>query len=93
MSEGYCSQERILVSRCLPGGVSSHLGQAEKINGRDDYCGLYLLRPLKERDFNGRQRALAAEAMAMVALLIGVGTFRGYGTWRGRFRRKGLSGP
>jgi hypothetical protein len=62
-------------------------------NTRDDYCGLYLLRPLKERDFNGRQRAVAAEAMAMVALLIGVGTFRGYGTWRGRFRRKGLSGP
>jgi DNA-binding CsgD family transcriptional regulator len=40
-------------------------------NTRDDYCGLYLLRPIRERDFNGRQRAVAAEAMAMVAPLVG----------------------
>jgi DNA-binding CsgD family transcriptional regulator len=40
-------------------------------NTRDDYCGLYLLRPIGERDFNGRQRAIAAEAMAMVTPLVG----------------------
>ncbi len=40
-------------------------------NSRDDYCGLYLLRALKERDYNGRQRAIAAEAMALVTPLIG----------------------
>ena len=38
---------------------------------RDDYCGLYLLRPVGERDYNGRQRAIAAETMAMVAPLVG----------------------
>lgn len=40
-------------------------------NTRDDYCGLYLLRPIREQDFNGRQRAVAAEAMTLVAPLIG----------------------
>ena len=36
-----------------------------------DYNVLYLLRPTGERDFNGRQRATEAEAMAMVAPLLG----------------------
>ncbi len=38
---------------------------------RDDYCGLYLLRPIGERDFTGRDRVIAAEAMALVAPLLG----------------------
>jgi DNA-binding CsgD family transcriptional regulator len=38
---------------------------------QDDYCGLYLLRPIGERDFSGRERAVAAEAMALVAPLLG----------------------
>jgi DNA-binding CsgD family transcriptional regulator len=37
----------------------------------DDYNVLYLLRPIGERDFNGRQRAIAAEAMALAAPLLG----------------------
>jgi DNA-binding CsgD family transcriptional regulator len=40
-------------------------------NTQDDYCGLYLLRPTGERDFNGRQRAVAAEAMGLVTPLVG----------------------
>jgi len=43
---------------------------------RDDYCGLYLLRPIGERDFTGRQRAIAAETMAMIAPLIGASLAR-----------------
>ena len=38
---------------------------------RDDYCGLYLLRPTGERDFAGRDRAVAEEAMAMATALVG----------------------
>ena len=38
---------------------------------RDDYCGLYLLRAIGERDFNRRQRAIAEEAMALLAPLLG----------------------
>jgi DNA-binding NarL/FixJ family response regulator len=37
----------------------------------DDYSVLYLLRPIGEQDFTGRQRAFAAEAMARVAPLLG----------------------
>jgi DNA-binding CsgD family transcriptional regulator len=37
----------------------------------DDYNVLYLLRPVGERDFDGRQRAIAAEAMARFAPLLG----------------------
>jgi DNA-binding NarL/FixJ family response regulator len=32
---------------------------------------MYLLRPIGERDFNGRQCGIAAEAMALVAPLVG----------------------
>jgi DNA-binding CsgD family transcriptional regulator len=38
---------------------------------RDDHCGLYLLRHIGARDFNGRECAIAAEAMAQVAPLLG----------------------
>src|SRR5947209_4553038 len=37
----------------------------------DDYNVLYLLRPVGERDFAGRDRAIAAEAMALVGPLLG----------------------
>lgn len=37
----------------------------------DDYIVLYLLRPVGEQDFTGRQRAVAAEAMARVVPLLG----------------------
>jgi DNA-binding CsgD family transcriptional regulator len=37
----------------------------------DDYNVLWLLRPIGERDFTGRQRAITAEVMAMVAPLLG----------------------
>lgn len=37
----------------------------------DDYCGLYLLRPIGERDFPGRNRALAVETMAAITPLLG----------------------
>jgi DNA-binding CsgD family transcriptional regulator len=38
---------------------------------RDDHAGLYLLRPIGERNFGGRDRAIALEAMAAVVPLIG----------------------
>jgi DNA-binding CsgD family transcriptional regulator len=37
----------------------------------DDYNVLYLLRPIGEQDFTCRQRAIAAEAMAMLTPLLG----------------------
>src|SRR5262249_29038330 len=37
----------------------------------DDYNVLYLLRPVGERDFKGRQRAIAAEARGLAAPLLG----------------------
>jgi hypothetical protein len=37
----------------------------------DDYCGLYLLRHKGARDFNGRERAVAAEAMTLIAPRLG----------------------
>jgi DNA-binding CsgD family transcriptional regulator len=37
----------------------------------DDYNVLYLLRPTGEKDFTGRQRAIAVEAMALIAPLLG----------------------
>jgi DNA-binding CsgD family transcriptional regulator len=37
----------------------------------DDYNVLWLQRPIGERDFTGRQRAITAEVMAMVAPLLG----------------------
>jgi DNA-binding NarL/FixJ family response regulator len=36
-----------------------------------DYNVLYLLRPIPERDFNGRQRTIAEEAMRLAAPLLG----------------------
>jgi DNA-binding CsgD family transcriptional regulator len=37
----------------------------------DDHCGLYLLRHIGARDFNRRECAIASEAMAAVAPLVG----------------------
>jgi DNA-binding CsgD family transcriptional regulator len=37
----------------------------------DDYSGLWLMRPIGEQEFTGRQRATAAEAMALAAPLVG----------------------
>ena len=53
-------------------GADASLLCLRPVSGRaDDYCGLYLLRPVGERAFSGRAGAVAQEAMRELTALVG----------------------